>query len=129
MDIFIQVLLFASYGLHGIDAKTEECKKEGGIPELINNKFCNEVNNIQKCNWDGGDCCQTNPKEGWDDDCINCECKFTCELIFEEHIGNKYCDDWLNNKECIFDGGDCCQLYPNEDWDSTCKVRLCISVI
>merc|ERR1719510_128244 len=33
--------------------------------------------NTEGCGYDGGDCCQASPAEGWDSFCSECECKET----------------------------------------------------
>ena len=35
--------------------------------------FCDDINNNELCNWDGGDCCGNN-SPGWDTYCNECEC-------------------------------------------------------
>ena len=35
-------------------------------------------------------------------------------------IGNGFCDDINNNKECIYDGGDCCGNCINTDFCTNC---------
>ena len=44
-------------------------------PIWFNDTICDNVNNILECNYDGGDCCQENPADGWDSYCMFCECK------------------------------------------------------
>ena len=44
-------------------------------PDWFNDTQCDDENNIPECNYDGGDCCQENPPDDWDDLCIECECK------------------------------------------------------
>ena len=44
-------------------------------PEWANDDFCDDENNTPECNYDGGACCQISPEDGWDDYCIECECK------------------------------------------------------
>ena len=45
------------------------------FPEWANDDFCDDENNTPECNYDGGACCQISPEDGWDDYCIECECK------------------------------------------------------
>ena len=65
---------------------------------LIENRFCDEVNNFPACeNYDGGDCRLPNITK-W------AEC-----IHNPEFIGDGKCDDHLEIKpECNHDGGDCC---------------------
>ena len=42
------------------------------ITELMSNGYCNDhLNNIY-CQYDGGDCCQKSPQQGWDKYCTVC---------------------------------------------------------
>ena len=41
----------------------------------IGDLFCNDENNKEECQWDGGDCCpDSDPMDGWDDYCNDCQC-------------------------------------------------------
>ena len=42
-------------------------------------------------------------------DIYKVEDKNQCPYL-EKYIGDSICDDLMNNKECRFDGGDCCSL-------------------
>ena len=35
-------------------------------------------------------------------------------------IGDGICDDFINNSECLYDGGDCCSYEINDDYCSIC---------
>ena len=53
-------------------------------------------------------------------DCQCLECKE------EDWLGDDFCDDHLNNENCLWDGGDCC--FNNlSGWDSYCQA--CASII
>ena len=39
-------------------------------------------------------------------------------------VADGFCDDFTNNKECNFDGGDCCIPEPNRQF---CKKCLCLT--
>merc|ERR1719450_832946 len=41
--------------------------------KLVGDGYCDDPNNHQECQWDGGDCCN-NDEEGWDKYCNECEC-------------------------------------------------------
>ncbi len=58
---------------------------EGSEYLSIGDGTCNSGNNIEQCNYDGGDCCN----ESWD--------------------GDGYCDGVNNTPVCGFDSGDCCE--------------------
>ena len=36
-------------------------------------------------------------------------------------MGNGECNDWSNDKECNYDGGDCCGPNPNTMYCSACQ--------
>ena len=89
---------------------------------LLGNGFCDDVANNKECSYDGGDCCGL---------CVNTEYCTKCEcledvyddstLIFNVMLGNGYCDDGLNKKECLYDGGDCCGLCINTLMCTKCE--------
>jgi len=98
------------------------------IDQWIGDNYCDDQNNNPECDFDGGDCCQENPADGWDNYCETCEC-----LDFQETtqapvgncevphwFGDNYCDDENNNSECGFDGGDCCGDDVNTTYCSEC---------
>jgi len=102
----------------------------------IADNYCDDINNTEECEYDGGDCCQENPAEGWDTYCNACECldapepttvgpvnNGTCNAGW---IADNYCDDINNNPECEFDGGDCCQEDPAEGWNNYCEECECL---
>ena len=55
-----------------------------------------------------------------------------CKEEWKWMIGNFYCDDFLNNANCSFDGGDCCNPTANKEFcfectcfeDSNCPTLL-----
>jgi len=107
----------------------------------INDNYCDDINNTEECEYDGGDCCQENPAEGWNQYCDACECldapepttqapttvgpvnNGTCNAGW---IADNFCDDINNNPECEFDGGDCCQEDPAEGWNNYCEECECL---
>merc|ERR1712173_534766 len=44
-----------------------------GSPQWANDQWCDDENNNEDCNWDGGACCN-NTFGGWDHYCSDCEC-------------------------------------------------------
>merc|ERR1711962_363386 len=85
------------------------------IDQWIGDNYCDDQNNNPECEMDGGDCCQEEPADGWDQYCNDCLCIEIPETTeapsecIDQWIGDNYCDDQNNNPECEFDGGDCCQ--------------------
>ena len=57
------------------------------------------------------------------DDSCTC-CLGSCEL---DWINDTICDDENNVPECNYDGGDCCQENPPDDWNVTCSQCECKS--
>ena len=46
----------------------------GGNYDWIEDGVCDDVNNNEGCQWDGGDCCGDNVNDLWDVWCIVCAC-------------------------------------------------------
>ena len=97
-----------------------------------NDGFCDDLTNVQDCDYDGGDCCLV-PSLGHY--CDNCTCHETleshvtttleplnsnCASTEFQWIQDGFCDDENNNRECNFDGGDCCLEEVLQDYCSIC---------
>ena len=106
-----------------LDPKYEGCPNRA----LMNDGFCNDLNNIPQCDWDGGDCC-FNGNVGWDNYCGACECldpdPDPCPKPAWK-IGNGKCDDAQNIEVCDWDGGDCCNN-ENPGWNDYCDDCKCL---
>ena len=96
---------------------------------------CDDENNNEECDWDGGDCCGDNVKTINSNDeitCIVCECHDpNFELIQCKYaqIRNGICNDVNNNEKCKWDGGDCCGdnvRSVNDDGEITCTDCDCL---
>ena len=92
----------------------------GGVIPDIEDGWCDLENNNEGCRFDGGDCC----------DCARASNKSSFSLCADpgavcynptavtiksscingniESVGDGVCDADNNNKECLYDGGDCC---------------------
>ena len=46
----------------------------GGILKWINDGFCDDINNNDECDYDGGDCCEPHENSSWNQYCTNCSC-------------------------------------------------------
>ncbi|CAN0376865.1 unnamed protein product [Pylaiella littoralis] len=99
-------------------------------PRGMGNGYCDEQNNNELCNYDGGDCCECTciPPENdnysnyvgcsggfacidpeaacVNDDDITADIVANCDSV---RVGNGNCDEGNNNVECGYDGGDCCK--------------------
>ena len=95
-------------------------------PSWEGNGFCNDLNNIANCAYDGGDCCGDNVNTAYCDQCQCLDPTFsTTSLLTTQSSstigsttasgcfdlawqGDGFCDDNNNIASCAFDGGDCC---------------------
>merc|ERR1712223_1070818 len=107
------------------------------VDSWIGDNYCDDQNNNAACEFDGGDCCQDNPSQGWDNYCSDCLClempettEAPVEPTTEEPMdecaipqwaGDSYCDDENNTPDCAFDGGDCCGDDVNTTYCSECE--------
>ena len=97
-----------------------ECKCKTGETDKISNArvengFCNDETNVERCNFDGGDCCGTCVNSKY---CTVCECiGQNSGIILNAFVENGICEDELNHEECMFDGHDCCGFDSNNDGD------------
>ena len=87
----------------------------------VGNGLCDDVSNMDSCNYDGGDCCGDTVRYG---ECQDCRClqeanatkfvKFSsqelphCPATLLSWVGDGECDDVTNMGDCFYDGGDCC---------------------
>jgi len=111
---------------------TEGPTNSSCINEWIADAYCDDQNNNYECQFDGGDCCQENPAEGWDNYCDECAClempettEAPIECAIPHWVGDNYCDDENNNEACGFDGGDCCDN-EMDGWDNYCQDCACL---
>ena len=49
---------------------------KGGNNLWLSDGFCDDANNIEECNYDGGDCCGINVQNNF---CVNCTCTGRCK--------------------------------------------------
>merc|ERR1711962_738923 len=52
-----------------VDPSDSEC-----VEEWIGDNLCDDQHNNPECDFDGGDCCQDEPADGWDQFCNDCLC-------------------------------------------------------
>ncbi|CAM9376319.1 unnamed protein product, partial [Ectocarpus sp. 12 AP-2014] len=119
------------------------CHDGGGYVAGLGNGYCNEANNIEECDYDAGDCCQCTcgiESDGLSDfSCLDFACvdpNAPCvdddvtEGMFEDcfNFGDGFCNDYNNNEQCGYDGGDCCECTCVVDWSAEfgCTEFACI---
>lgn len=118
--VFFQLLLLCG---SGGDAQYDNCTT--GRVDWIGDSFCDLIdvdNNIEECGYDGGDCCECtctdelicgengysciDPNSGCIDPRAVQFSNCTGDIIY---IGDGKCDSDLNNANCGYDAGDCCE--------------------
>ena len=65
----------------------------GGKPLWIGDGFCDDANNIEDCNYDGGDCCGISVQKNF---CVNCTCTGKCKLVIHMSLSFLYLDILTN---------------------------------
>eukprot|EP01130_Rhizamoeba_saxonica_P004675 TRINITY_DN1897_c0_g2_i1.p1 TRINITY_DN1897_c0_g2~~TRINITY_DN1897_c0_g2_i1.p1 ORF type:complete len:829 (+),score=172.96 TRINITY_DN1897_c0_g2_i1:53-2488(+) len=88
---------------------------EGCPSNWINDGYCDVACNVSECDFDGGDCANTNTSNsGWwwnnnnnNDGSFNAYEKYCSKGCVDSWIGDKYCDRSCRNPDCGMDGGDC----------------------
>ena len=115
---------------------TSKSPKHCKMVDFIGDGFCDEETNNELCDFDNGDCCDLNNDRTLCPECFcytskidlgdcsdyNYECTFPFTLYFGV-IDDGICDDYLNKKQCYFDGGDCCL---DDKDESICNDCTCI---
>merc|ERR1712151_406231 len=95
-------------GTAAAKCKNEKYKGDGN---------CDDGNNNEGCDYDGGDCCEKTAKNNKvkTQFCTECKCldpngqdTAAPKCKNEKYKGDGNCDDGNNNGGCEFDGGDCC---------------------
>jgi len=88
-----------------------------GSPQWKGDGFCDDDNNNDACDFDGGDCCGDNVQTTY---CSACQC-LACADNYPTWWGDNICDDGNNNVGCNWDGGDCCMgASQNNNWCTVC---------
>merc|ERR1712156_842260 len=86
-----------------------------GSPQWANDQWCDDENNNEDCNWDGGACCN-NTFGGWDHYCSDCEC-------LDPNAGTgPTCEDLKPTKKCqkIKNKGKCNKKFAKKKCKKTC---------
>ena len=99
-----------------------ECEASNCVtdfPSSVGDGYCDTMNNVESCSWDGGDCCESTCKSGG---LYLCGISgFACSNpnAFESAgpsclntpsniLGDGFCESTANVAACSWDGGDCC---------------------
>merc|ERR1711962_517032 len=91
-------------------------------PQWRGDGNCDDENNIESCNFDGGDCCGPNVVKKY---CLECHCHNVKEDCGKPlWATDEYCDDENNNGGCNYDGGACCGPNVNKEFCKDCKCHL-----
>ena len=64
----------------------ESCATDEEAHTIVGNGYCNDETNIANCNYDGGDCCLSNPNT---EQCSECRC-FTTGVITSPGFPRSY---------------------------------------
>merc|ERR1712000_769333 len=98
---------------------------------------CDDKNNVEGCEWDGGDCCAKSVMKNGQltgkvktPYCTVCACTDPNNQGEEEpgckndnYKGDGNCDDGNNVAGCDYDGGDCCAKSVMKNGQNTGKVK------
>ena len=78
-------------------------------PSWHGDGYCDDVNNVEACFFDGGDCCGSDVNTDYCEQCFCYEEFPECVYLSDvKLIGNKVCNDETNIDVCNYDGEDCC---------------------
>ena len=124
--------------LYGSGGGAQYSNCTSGRTDWIADGYCDTfyvVNNVEECGYDGGDCCECTCKDTQDNSCgvngyscidPNSGCTNPLAVQFSSCIGNindigdGRCDSSLNNENCGYDGGDCCECTCTDGPDYSC---------
>eukprot|EP00752_Nemacystus_decipiens_P018348 g16460.t1 len=123
-------LLGAAVIASAIGASAYSTSSTGCYELWVGDGFCDNRNNNELCDYDGGDCCECTCQSEADDDrrcndsfneyacvdpaapCVDDD-DITIDIVencdYPQGIGNGWCDLGNNNAACDYDGGDCCK--------------------
>lgn len=99
------------------------------ITSAANDGFCNDENNSDECDWDGGDCCGASIVKS---ECLECNCLdpdlapyYNCDGTCASPAwqGDGFCDDENNACQCNWDGGDCCGSTNENIYCTECECK------
>jgi hypothetical protein len=99
-----------------------------GVPNFVNDGFCDPNNNNAECSWDGGDCCGRRVNKDYctsadgggpsSDACSCLDPSFSSEPDSNNctisYMRDGLCDANNNNAVCGYDGSDCCGVFADK---------------
>ena len=113
-------MLFTFFLKESTTSPPSSCKH----PNWKGDNYCDDENNNEGCEWDGGDCCGDDVRTNY---CSKCQCldpnaapPCTDTCSNQNWKGDNWCDDGNNNCGCEWDGGDCCGSNVNTFYCSVC---------
>ena len=62
----------------------------GGKLDWVKDGFCDDMNNIEACNYDGGDCCGVYVDKRY---CVECKCKSKFNFKSFKPIPPRFCSN------------------------------------
>jgi trypsin len=92
-----------------------------GSPEWVGDNYCDDENNNEECEYDGGDCCN-NTMDGWDDFCEQCECK-------DPNAGTSECVDEFSTEKCQNNIDKCNRIWWGRNCKETCGFCGCVNIL
>lgn len=104
-----------------------ECRT--GLPRFLSDGDCDPSTNTPECFFDGGDCCSCSCVDGPTYTCghtgFHCldpevSCTDDDATCIEWEKGDSFCNEYNNNEDCSWDGGDCCACTCVDTEDNTC---------
>ena len=133
--------------LYGSGGGAQYSNCTSGRNDWIANGYCDTsdvINNVEECGYDGGDCCECTCEDTLDHSCgengyscidpnSGCINPLAVQLVnctgTIDDIMNGKCDSSLNNENCGYDGGDCCECTCADGPDYACAENnfLCLN--
>ena len=141
-SVFVMIIYYNKHSQDKVVTKTlpsNPTTKPAKFCKMIDfagDGFCDNETNNELCEYDRGDCCDISNDRS---QCQECFCytpkielgdcstyEHACWYGYTDYFGfieDGICDDFLNKKECYFDGGDCCL---EEIENAVCDKCTCI---
>ena len=69
-------------------------KDYGGVSNWVDDGFCDDINNNEVCDYDGGDCCGLSSKKNF---CVDCTCKGKSNVYIQTIEMNGFNHDFFHS--------------------------------